>query len=112
MKVFSNFHVIDKEAFAIVFISGVALGLGSLFYKFSPDIFIICFLFGNYVSFAALPYLDAEKWKPKPLICSFLGMIGAAMFAWTLDWSLFRVGLLAVSGLIIGYFAPLWSKYA
>lgn len=108
---FLNSKSNDKEAFLIVVIAGICFGLGALFYEFNLKIFVTCFLFGLYSGFAALPYIDSEKWSPKPLVCAILGMIGACAFGLSLDWSLTHIALLGLGGLVFGYFAPIAAEY-
>lgn len=104
--------IFDGEALLIIFGFGVVFGLGALFlHEFSLKFLILGFLFGSYCGFAALPYIDSTKWKPKPKTCAVLGMLGALLFALTSNWQIEQALLLATGGLIIGYFAPFWAKF-
>jgi len=101
----------DKEAIIIIFLSGAFVGLGALFYELSIKLFLTGFLFGAFLAFAALPYIDSEKWKSKPDACCVLGLIGTVMFAVMLNQPFHNVILFGVVGAILGYFAPVWAKH-
>lgn len=102
---------IDRESFFIILIGGVLFGLGAMLYKRSAEIFILCFLFGSYASFVALPSFDRQKWKPKPLICAVLGMMGAIGFAWFLNWASSHVAIMGAAGFLLGYLGQYWIRY-
>jgi len=102
---------LDKEAVLIVFMGGAFFGLGSLFHELSLKLFFAGFLFGAFSAFAALPFIDSNKWKSNPEICCLLGLIGAAIVAVVLQQPFQYVILFAVVGAILGYFAPAWAKH-
>ena len=101
----------DKEALLIVFSTGVFFGIGGLFHDLSLGFFFMGFLFGAYLGFSALPFFDSDKWSPKPLTCSVLGMLGAFALALFVGWSIANAVFLGIAGLFLGYFAPWWSKH-
>jgi len=102
----------DKEALLIIFGFGLTFGLGSLFlHELSLKLFCLGFGFGSFCGFAALPFIDDRKWKPMPLTCSALALLGALAFALLSGWSLEYTTLLAIGGATVGYFAPYWAKH-
>ncbi len=103
---------LDKEALLIIIGFGLVFGLGSLFlYELSARLFSLGFFFGAFLGFAALPFIDSKKWKPKPWTCASMGMLGGFAFAYLSGLPPFNIGSLSIGGFIFGYFAPFWAKY-
>jgi len=105
-------YKIDGEALLITLGFGVTFGLGALFlHEFSLNLLSLGFFFGTFCGFAALPYIDSVKWKPKSKTCAVLGMVASVIFGLVSGWSPQHITLLAVSALVLGYFAPQWVKH-
>lgn len=102
----------DGEALFITLGFGVVFGLGALFLnEFSLKLLSFGFFFGAFCGFAALPYIDNAKWKPKPKTCAVLGMVASVIFGLVSNWSAQHIALLTGSALVLGYFAPQWVKH-
>jgi len=101
----------DKETVLIICLFGVFFGLGALFHELSFKFFFLGYLFGCYLGFAALPFIDSKKWKAKPKTCAALGSIGAMVFARIWNYSPEQIIVFGVVGVILGYLAPAWVKY-
>jgi len=105
-------YKIDGEALLITLGFGLTFGFGALFlHEFSLKLFSLGFFFGAFCGFAVLPYIDSAKWKPKPINCAVLGMVASVIFGLLSDWSPQHIALLAISALVLGYFAPKWVKH-
>ena len=106
-----EFFDFDKEAILIICLFGTFFGLGALLHELSLKLFLTGFLFGAFLGFAGLPFIDSEKWKPMPKVCSMLGFTGAIIFAVTINQQIQHMILFGVFGTILGYFAPVWAKH-
>jgi len=94
-----------------IFGLGVFFGIGGLFIQPKLSFFTMGFLYGAYLGFAALPVFDSDKWASKPMICACLGALLSVAAAMLLDWSIAKIFVAAIGGVILGYFAPAWAKY-
>jgi len=90
---------------------GIFFGVGGLFIQPKLSFFIMGFLYGAFLGFAAFPVFDSDKWASKPLICAVLGGLLTAALAAFLDWSITKICFAGIGGLVMGYFAPVWAKY-
>ena len=103
---------VGREAVLIILGLGLVFGLGSLFlHEVTLKFFCLGFGFGSFCGFAVLPFIDDKKWKPMPLTCSVLAMLGALAFALLSGWSPGHTILLAIGGAAVGYFAPYWAQH-
>ncbi len=103
---------LDKEAILIISVFGLLFGLGTMFSEGARlDLFAIGCSFGAYCGFAGLPYIDKNKWHPKPITCSILAALGALIFANFRELAPEHVSGLVIGGLFAGYFAPYWVRY-
>lgn len=94
-----------------VFGLGVFFGVGALFIEPKFTFFVMGFLYGAFLGFAALPVFDSDRWTFKPLICAVIGALLSIGLAVFLGWSITNIFLGGIGGLVLGYFAPGWAKY-
>ena len=108
-KLFDIF--LDKFEWVIFVGLMLFFGIGGLFIQAKLSFFIMGVVFGAYLSFAALPIFESDRLASKPLMCAALGAVLSAVLGLFLGWSIDKVFIGSIGGLIFGYFAPVWARY-
>jgi|GEM_PF-4222376 len=102
----------NLEAISIIaFVSLIFAGMG-LWDTLSLHGFVMGGLFGAYIGFAALPFFNPKKWRPRPLLCGLLASAASVAIALSRTEHVETVILAGLVGGILGVFAPWWAKYA
>jgi len=66
---------------------------------------------GIFVALAMLPYFDAKKWKPRPILLALIGAVYGSSFGVYISATIETVILLGVAGLMLGFFAHTWVRH-
>ena len=101
-------YSVDWEGLTIFsVVAGIITGLFLL-----RDIPVLgALVLGLFVAFAALPYFDPEKWKPRPIVCAVFGGAIGSGFMISSSATLETVILSGIAGLIVGYFSLTWVPH-
>ena len=102
---------LDMEAIAIVFGAGLLFSLMKMGSETTFTQFVLGAAMGGFFGFAALPYFDSKKWRPRPLLCAVIASASAVALALSRDLSPVMVVASGCAGLAIGYFSPYFARY-
>ena len=104
-----NKRSIDWGGLITVFIA-LALFIGA-FWARENSTFLIAMLFGLFISIVALPYIDSQKWKERPLLFGVLGSMVGCVVSLSGDISLAGSVVSAGVGFLIGYLSSIWVPH-